>query len=185
MCIGVVFGVIDSPGLAVYLSRWLASLWLRRHLKMCCGCCKWGLCAAVPTSHLFLSSLCCLVLCYAVLCCALRCLQLDPEAEDLIRGLLTLDPDRRLGAKGVHQIQRHPFFATIPWGSLVAEVERSQARDEELTLQRLQQEGAAGAGSNGSGSNGSNGGQYSLMAEQQQREQEASRAASPASRWGL
>lgn len=119
---------------------------------------------------------------------------LDPEAQDLMRRLLTLDPEKRLGAKGVHYIQRHPFFASIPWGSLVAEVERDQARDEELIMQRLQQEAGAGssngAGSSGSngasgGSNGSYGGQYSLMAEQQQREQEASRAESPASRWGL
>lgn len=107
-----------------------------------------------------------------------------------MRCLLTLDPEQRLGAKGVHQIQRHPFFATIHWGSLVAEVERSQARDEELVMQRQQHEGAAGAGSNGS--NGSNG-VYSLMPEQQrqqeheqrQPEHEASRATSPASRWGL
>jgi uncharacterized membrane protein YgcG len=111
-----------------------------------------------------------------------------------MRRLLTLDPEKRLGAKGVHYIQRHPFFASIPWGSLVAEVERDQARDEELIMQRLQQEAGAGSSSNGagnsgsngtSGGNGSNGGQYSLMAEQQQREQEASRAESPASRWGL
>lgn len=119
--------------------------------------------------------------------------QLDPEAEDLIRSLLVLDPEQRLGSGGVHQIQRHPFFATIPWGSLEAEVERDQAHYEELQMQRLQQgvdDLAAGSssGSNGGcssygGSNGSNGagGQYSLMAEQQ----DSSRTESSARRWGL
>lgn len=133
------------------------------------------------------------VLCCAVTCAVLCAVQLDPEAEDLIRSLLVLDPERRLGSGGVHQIQRHPFFATIAWGSLEAEVERDQAHYEEMQMQRLQQgveDLAAGSSSGSNGgyssydrSNGSNGAgrQYRLMAEQQ----DSSKAESPASRWGL
>lgn len=110
---------------------------------------------------------CCAVSCYAV--------QLDREAEDLLWGLLTWDPQQRLGSKGVHQIQRHPFFATIPWGSLEAQVERDQQEHEQQRMHELQQAAAAGNGSNGSSTVG---GQYSLMSV---REAAASRAGSPAS----
>jgi hypothetical protein len=119
--------------------------------------------------------------------------QLDREAEDLIRGLLTWDPQQRLGSAGVHQIQRHPFFATIPWGSLEAEVKRDQEVYEELRAEQLQQEAdaAAAAGGNGSGSSGGSYGRYDSggIAEAQQyslmqgQGSEASRHDSPATRW--
>lgn len=69
-------------------------------------------------------------------------MQLHVEAESLLRGLLTWDPQQRLGSQGVHQIQRHPFFATINWGSMEAEVERDQQAAEERALQQhiLQQQ---------------------------------------------
>mgnify|MGYP003878137795 FL=1 len=35
---------------------------------------------------------------------------MTPEAKDLIEKLLTIDPTKRLGAGGVHEIQFHPWF---------------------------------------------------------------------------
>ena len=39
---------------------------------------------------------------------------LSPESEDLIRRLIE-NPDKRLGAKGVHEIKNHPFFKGVDW----------------------------------------------------------------------
>lgn len=84
--------------------------------------------------------------------------QLDREAEDLIRALLTWDPQQRLGSAGVHQIQRHPFFASIPWGSLTAEVER----DQQLYEESIRSSSSSGSGSGSSYDGGSNGSSYDV-----------------------
>jgi serine/threonine protein kinase len=60
--------------------------------------------------------------------------QLDPDAESLLRGLLTRDPKQRLGSSGVQQIQQHPFFAGVAWSRLVADVEQDQRRHTQLHL---------------------------------------------------
>lgn len=36
----------------------------------------------------------------------------------MIKGLLNKDANRRLGAKGIHQIMDHPFFEDINWEKL-------------------------------------------------------------------
>lgn len=51
---------------------------------------------------------------------------LSAEVRSLIVGLLTPDPDQRLGAKGAEEVKAHPFFRNINWQSLVRR-ERSQA----------------------------------------------------------
>jgi len=38
---------------------------------------------------------------------------LSPDAIDLIKKLLQKDPKVRLGAKGAHEIKRHPFFKVL------------------------------------------------------------------------
>ncbi|KAL4124664.1 hypothetical protein PRIC2_008259 [Phytophthora ramorum] len=43
---------------------------------------------------------------------------LSPEAMNLIEGLLTRDPAKRLGAIDVREITYHPFFADIDWNLL-------------------------------------------------------------------
>jgi serine/threonine protein kinase len=41
------------------------------------------------------------------------------EAKDLLRGLLTQDPNKRLGSKkGVQEVIEHPWFASVDWESL-------------------------------------------------------------------
>ncbi|CAO3692518.1 unnamed protein product [Rhizopus stolonifer] len=40
------------------------------------------------------------------------------DARGLLRGLLTRDPDERLGNKGSEEIKNHPFFASIDWRKL-------------------------------------------------------------------
>ena len=42
----------------------------------------------------------------------------SPTARDLLRQLLTKSPARRLGIRGVRDIQQHAFFASIDWGKL-------------------------------------------------------------------
>ena len=44
---------------------------------------------------------------------------ISPEAYDLINKLLTMDPKKRLGAKGIHEIKQHPFFAGVDWTHLM------------------------------------------------------------------
>ncbi|KAJ3278181.1 hypothetical protein HK104_002579, partial [Borealophlyctis nickersoniae] len=44
----------------------------------------------------------------------------SPTATDLVQKLLNRDPASRLGANGADEIKRHPFFATIHWGRLMA-----------------------------------------------------------------
>ncbi|KAH3680821.1 hypothetical protein WICPIJ_008104 [Wickerhamomyces pijperi] len=41
-----------------------------------------------------------------------------PEAKSLIRGLLEMDPDQRLGSNGAEEIKSHPYFKDIDWESL-------------------------------------------------------------------
>lgn len=35
---------------------------------------------------------------------------MSPQAQDLIEKLLTIDPKKRIGAGGVHEIKLHPWF---------------------------------------------------------------------------
>ncbi|OBA20673.1 hypothetical protein METBIDRAFT_202763 [Metschnikowia bicuspidata var. bicuspidata NRRL YB-4993] len=44
-----------------------------------------------------------------------------PEAKDLIRGLLTLDYEHRLGYNGAEEIMEHPYFKDIDWNNLYLE----------------------------------------------------------------
>ena len=46
----------------------------------------------------------------------------DPRAKDVVKGLLTIDQTKRLGAlkRGAHDIKRHKFFAGIDWEVLVS-----------------------------------------------------------------
>jgi serine/threonine-protein kinase RIM15 len=46
---------------------------------------------------------------------------LPPSAIDFIERLLELDPTKRLGANGVHEIRSHPFFEGINWETLLTE----------------------------------------------------------------
>ncbi len=39
----------------------------------------------------------------------------SPEALDFMKSLLTVDPERRLGANGAEEVKRHPFFDGIDW----------------------------------------------------------------------
>lgn len=42
---------------------------------------------------------------------------LSPEARDILKRLLC-DADDRLGANGVEEIKKHPFFKGIDWDNL-------------------------------------------------------------------
>lgn len=47
--------------------------------------------------------------------------EIHEEARSLLTGLLTRDPNKRLGANGAEEIKRHPFFANhIDWKLLMA-----------------------------------------------------------------
>ena len=50
---------------------------------------------------------------------------MSDEAVDLISKLLDPDPNTRLGAKGVQEIQKHPFFKDIDWDNLYLEPRHS------------------------------------------------------------
>lgn len=41
-----------------------------------------------------------------------------PEAKHLIKGLLEMDPERRLGSNGAEEIKSHPYFDGINWDKL-------------------------------------------------------------------
>ncbi|SCU90910.1 LANO_0D10242g1_1 [Lachancea nothofagi CBS 11611] len=43
------------------------------------------------------------------------------EAKDLISRLLVVDPSKRLGANGAHEIFEHPYFKDVDWEQLYAE----------------------------------------------------------------
>mgnify|MGYP001207855352 FL=1 len=43
----------------------------------------------------------------------------DRDAKDLLIGLLSRDPKRRLGYNGAHEIKRHPFFSQLSWKRLL------------------------------------------------------------------
>ena len=45
--------------------------------------------------------------------------QMTPEAADLIKKLLNLDPEKRLGSKGVDEIKTHDFFHGTDWNNLI------------------------------------------------------------------
>lgn len=42
-----------------------------------------------------------------------------PDAADLIKKFLTVDPEKRLGYKGVEEIKNHPFFYGTDWNNLI------------------------------------------------------------------
>ncbi|TYJ07433.1 hypothetical protein E1A91_A11G002800v1 [Gossypium mustelinum] len=44
--------------------------------------------------------------------------EMSLEAKDLIDGLLTEDPNQRLGAKGASEVKQHVFFKDINWDTL-------------------------------------------------------------------
>lgn len=44
--------------------------------------------------------------------------RISPTARDLLERLFVPDPLKRLGAGGVHELQRHAFFDGIDWESL-------------------------------------------------------------------
>jgi len=35
---------------------------------------------------------------------------MSPEAQEIIKRFLTIDPKERLGSKGIEEIKQHPFF---------------------------------------------------------------------------
>ena len=45
----------------------------------------------------------------------------DPDAADLIRGLLQRDPMQRPGARDMDELRRHPFFRGVDWGAVYPE----------------------------------------------------------------
>ncbi|KAI7867750.1 kinase-like domain-containing protein [Spinellus fusiger] len=45
--------------------------------------------------------------------------EMSEEAKGLLRGLLTRDPNERLGNSGPEAIKNHPFFASIDWQKLM------------------------------------------------------------------
>jgi hypothetical protein len=48
--------------------------------------------------------------------------QITPEADDLLKGWLPSDPEKRLGSKGISAIKDHPFFKEIDWKSIRDEI---------------------------------------------------------------
>lgn len=45
--------------------------------------------------------------------------EFSPEARDFIHGLLQINPKKRLGANGIQEIMKHPWFASIDWDNIV------------------------------------------------------------------
>jgi serine/threonine protein kinase len=45
--------------------------------------------------------------------------QISEEAKDLIKKLMRVTPEARLGAKGFEEIKNHPFFKSIDWNKLM------------------------------------------------------------------
>lgn len=45
--------------------------------------------------------------------------EVAPDARDLLKGLLTRDPNHRLGNNGAQDIKSHPFFSVIDWRKLL------------------------------------------------------------------
>lgn len=46
-------------------------------------------------------------------------IRISEEAKDLIRRLLTLRPEQRLGANGSIEIMQHPFFKGVNWDDIL------------------------------------------------------------------
>lgn len=42
-------------------------------------------------------------------------IEFSDEARDFMQRLMTIDPNKRLGAKGAAEVKAHPFLATIEW----------------------------------------------------------------------
>eukprot|EP00736_Rhodelphis_marinus_P003698 Rmarinus@m.4511 len=49
----------------------------------------------------------------------------SPDAVSLVQGLLTRDPDLRLGSADDGELRRHPFFRPIDWNALMSKTLRS------------------------------------------------------------
>lgn len=47
---------------------------------------------------------------------------LTEHARSLISGLLERNPQKRFGAKGLHQVMAHPFFRNVNWLDLLNKV---------------------------------------------------------------
>jgi len=60
----------------------------------------------------------------------------SPIAKDLISKLLEINPDDRLGRKGISEVKSHPFFAVINWDTLLTQEPpfRPKLEDPESTL---------------------------------------------------
>ncbi|KAI7853588.1 hypothetical protein BDC45DRAFT_148991 [Circinella umbellata] len=48
-------------------------------------------------------------------------IEVSPEARDFMERLMTLDPEKRLGANGSDEVKNHPFFKNINWDTLLTE----------------------------------------------------------------
>jgi hypothetical protein len=46
--------------------------------------------------------------------------EFSPIAVELLKGLLTRDPNHRLGVGGVHEIKKHGFFHGVDWTEMEA-----------------------------------------------------------------
>jgi serine/threonine-protein kinase RIM15 len=44
---------------------------------------------------------------------------ISPQALDFVKALLTIDPEKRLGAGGAKEVKSHPWFADINWDTLL------------------------------------------------------------------
>ncbi|KAG2224682.1 hypothetical protein INT45_007927, partial [Circinella minor] len=48
-------------------------------------------------------------------------IEVSPEARDFMERLMTLDPEKRLGANGSDEVKYHPFFKNVNWDTLLTE----------------------------------------------------------------
>ncbi|OHT13084.1 hypothetical protein TRFO_03523 [Tritrichomonas foetus] len=60
-------------------------------------------------------------------------IEISEEAKDLIRGLLTLDPEKRLGAKSSDEILHHPWFKGLDPQNLKSPFVPELASDQDTT----------------------------------------------------
>ncbi|XP_025113573.1 ribosomal protein S6 kinase alpha-4-like [Pomacea canaliculata] len=59
------------------------------------------------------------------------------EARDFMQALLTKDPEKRLGSRGVDEIKAHPFFRGLSWDEVMAKTNRVPLIPEVLSDQEL------------------------------------------------
>jgi serine/threonine-protein kinase RIM15 len=44
--------------------------------------------------------------------------QISKDCKDLLERLLCADPNKRLGANGIAELQNHPFFEGVNWNNI-------------------------------------------------------------------